>query len=38
MAHARYGTPAPQWRKHLRRYWKRVFWKRHRRSRLAPDE
>lgn len=24
--------PAPQWWKHLRPYWKRLFWKKQRRS------
>ena len=29
MAHVRKGqlTPSPQWARHLRRYWRRVFWK-----------
>tara|TARA_Y100000296_G_scaffold9228_1_gene10768 strand:+ start:101 stop:220 length:120 start_codon:yes stop_codon:yes gene_type:complete len=25
-------TRAPQWRKHLRKYWKRKFWKKERRN------
>ena len=29
MANVKKGqlTPPPQWRKHLREFWKRVFWK-----------
>ena len=35
MARVRMRTvqgPAPQWWKHLRPYWKRVFWKRQRQA------
>jgi hypothetical protein len=37
MAHVRKGqlAPAPQWAKHLRPFWKRLFWKRERRAAQA---
>jgi len=34
MSHVKKGhlVPAPQWRKHLKAFWKKLFWKQHRRS------
>jgi len=28
----KYNARKPQWRKHLRKYWQRVFWKRERQN------
>ena len=40
MAHVKKGhlVPAPQWWKHLRPFWKRLFWKRHRMTERADFE
>jgi hypothetical protein len=27
-----YDVSSPQWAKHLRKYWKRVFWKKNRKA------
>lgn len=34
----KYDTRSPQWRKHLRKYWRRVFWKRERQNSKKENE